>query len=221
MPSATSMAATSSLRTGDLIFVRPRIDASSALDKAILATGAATIEWLRAHGVEVASNETALHVAMAWRNETDGDALSLIEAVPPAVRVTPASMWFDEWRDSAAAYYTATFRVDPPRPIRLRAADVALSQVGKPYALDFGKPPAEFYCSSLVDWAYQHALGSSHVFVDSPFTLIFIPRSFWTDYYARLNVTLPSNQTGSNPTLLLHSPHVRFSKLRPPSRWTD
>ena len=143
----------SSLRTGDLIFVRPRIDASSALDRAILASGAATVAWLRAQGVHVASEETALHVAIAWRNDTDNGTLSFVEAVPPVVRATPESVWWDQWHDRAAAFYSATFRVDPPRSIRLHAAELALSQIGKPYALDFARPPAEFYCSSLVAWA--------------------------------------------------------------------
>ena len=39
------------------------MDPASALDNAILTTGKATIGWLRAQGVPVATNETASHVA--------------------------------------------------------------------------------------------------------------------------------------------------------------
>ena len=43
-----------------------------------------------------------------------------------------------------------------------------------------------------------------------------MPEQFWRDYYAALNVSLPVDAPGSNPTLLLHSPAVRFAPLAPP-----
>ena len=42
------------------------------------------------------------------------------------------------------------------------------------------------------------------------FTLLFVPPSYWQAYYAKLGLDLPVNVTGSNPTLLLHSPRLTF-----------
>lgn len=49
--------ASSSIKTGNLIFVRPPLDPKSALDDAILATGEATVLWLRENGVPEATDE--------------------------------------------------------------------------------------------------------------------------------------------------------------------
>ena len=38
-------------RTGDLVFVRPPLNIAQPLDAAILATGNATVQWLKDHGV--------------------------------------------------------------------------------------------------------------------------------------------------------------------------
>ena len=96
--------------------------------------------------------------------------------------------------------------------ILARATMIAASQVGKPYATFFNPPSSgSFYCSSLVEFAYQEALRTPHVFVDERFTLIFEPRSFWTQYYKPM--PLPVNASGSNPTLLLHSPDVFASEV--------
>ena len=62
-----------------------------------------------------------------------------------------------------------------------------------------------FYCSSLVEWAYERASGARHLLLPPwRFALIFEPRRYWSEYYAALNMTLP-NVTGSNPTLVLQS----------------
>jgi len=92
---------------------------------------------------------------------------------------------------------------------------VALGEVGTPYAQEFESPPAEFYCSSLVDWAFRQAAEGVDVFVPPPlhFTLLFEPRVFWQTYYARRNLTLPVNVSGSNPTLLLQSSAVTFAEF--------
>ena len=75
---------TDAISPGDLVFVHSKMDARVPLDNAIEAVGAATIDWLRRHGVSDQSNETAVHVAIAWRNRSDGNALSFVEATPPA-----------------------------------------------------------------------------------------------------------------------------------------
>ena len=195
--------------TGDLIFVRPPWDPASDLDNAILATGAATIDWLREQGVDVPSNETVVHVGLAWRNTTS-DELLFVEAIPPAVTLTPARTFFASW-SSGSTFYRGRLLNPLVRARGEHAAQIAMQQRGKPYADDFGRPPREFYCSSLVEYAYRRATAVETVFVPAPFPLIFVPLDFWEGYYAAMNQTIPVNQTGSNPTLLLHSPHVEFS----------
>lgn len=194
------------IETGDPIFVRPAFDPTSTLDSAILATGAATVSWWRAHGVS-ASNETTSHVALAFRNSS---GLFFVEAIPPAVTITPeASFW---QRTSHATLYLGRLRDPSVRALGSLATRIASAQLGKPYASDFGRPPREFYCSSLVDYAYQHASGDKRIFVPIDFQLLWVPLPFWVDYYAKRGEPLP-NTTGSNPTLLLHSPAIDFMRL--------
>ena len=206
-----SVASTARLETGDLIFVQPPLDTGSPLDDAILATGAATIQWLRYHGAVVDSNETAVHVAVALRDPDSGE-LSFVEAVPPAVQTTPADVFFRAWPERTR-FYHGGFRNATIRQRQPAAAQLASKQMGRPYANNFGPPPNQFYCSSLVDWAYRQVTGDEHVLIDDPFTLIFVPHEFWKQYYADMNSTLPANVTGSNPTLLLHSPHLQYSQI--------
>lgn len=199
------------IQTGDLIFVRPQLDPRQAVDDAILAVGNATIQWMRAHGFQVPTNETSVHVALAWRN---GSSLIFVEATPPAVRLTRATDFWKAW-SGAKAFYHAIVPTDKiPRHVQERAVEHAVQQVGTPYSYGFSPPPSAFYCSSLVEWSYQRAVSTSHVFINQSFPLIFVPRDFWERYYAKMGVKLPPpNTTGSNPTLLLHSPLVRFHRL--------
>ena len=67
-PAASSDAFWEDLLTGDIVFVRPRLDPQLDFDAAILAVGNATIAWVRACYVSENSNETVLHVALAWWN---------------------------------------------------------------------------------------------------------------------------------------------------------
>lgn len=98
----------SAFRPGDLVFVRPKLHpGTSSLDAGILATGAATINWLRAQGVAVRGNQTATHVALALRNVSTG-CLSFVQAVPPSVTVTLAP---DFWHSTlpTTTFYRAWF----------------------------------------------------------------------------------------------------------------
>jgi len=200
--------------TGDLVFVAPPLHAADPLDRAILDVGAATINWLRAQNVTVTSNITVTHVALAWHNES-GD-LHFVEAVPPVVTVTPAESF---WHSSppGTTFYHGTLTQPRMDRARSRAVDIARQQIGKPYSSSFAPPPDAFYCSSLVDFAYAAITHEANPFVPAPFTLIFVPEDFWKRYYEQLNITLPTNVTGTNPTLLLHSTAVNFTALPQPA----
>lgn len=115
------------------------------------------------------------------------------------------------------------FRGAPDQALRQHSASAvlaALTQLGKPYAQDFRPPPSEFYCSSLVEWAYERASGAAHVLVPQvAFALIFEPQDYWRAYYKAMNQTLP-HANGSNPTLLLQSTRLDVSRVpadSPPS----
>jgi cell wall-associated NlpC family hydrolase len=212
-PSAASLRErTAAINTGDLLFVRPPLNDQIGIDAGILDTGNATIWWLREHGVEVDSNLTVTHVAMAMRDQTTGELL-VVQAIPPAVTTTPADVFF---QNITGVEYFHGVIIDPAvRSAGRAATSIAAQQFGKPYADAFQPPSSgKFYCSSLVEYAYQHALSRSDpVFTQQTFDLLFVPLDFWEKYYASMNLTLPTNEPGSNPTLLLHSAIVNFTKI--------
>lgn len=185
------------LKNGDLVFVNPPLDRESAFGRAIIETGEATIGWWQEHGVKPSSNSTAVHVAVYLGNG------SIIEAVPKfGVRRTTETRFFEEYPTDTKYYFGRVKNVN----ISSILDSILLAQLGKPYADDFQAPPHRFYCSSLVTYAFMTALNVSF---SPPFELIFEPLGFWRQYYASMNLTLPPKGTlGSNPTLLLHSPHV-------------
>ena len=198
------------IATGDLIFVSPPYDVTSALDDAILASGEATVRWMRENGTPNATREVVSHVVLAWRN--DAGQLSFVQALPPEVVVTPEADFWHMVGPGTVLYHAAPLD-EAERTAGTAAAEWALAQVGKPYANDFEPPPDEFYCSSLVEWAYRQALASDSVFAPADFTLIFVPDRYWQRYYEAMGSNLPVNTTGSNPTLLLHSSKLTFSVL--------
>ena len=215
---AMSLEGAVSLETGDLVFVNPP-PTRTPFGSAILKTGEATIGWMIRNGYEVNTNETAIHVAIAKRGE-NADSLSFVQAVPgEGVVITPAAEFFDE--NQGATLYAAKV-VGAHIMTRVAAVREAESQVGKPYANDFAPvSPAEsspsqgFYCSSLVDWSYARAYHSARLdaFIDKRFTLLFVPIEYWKQYYRSIGMPLPVNVSGTNPTLLLHSPRVSFRRF--------
>ena len=121
----------------------------------------------------------------------------------------------DFWRSalSTTTFYRAWFDGDLQRQLAEKALAAATTQLGKPYAHDFEQPPSQFYCSSLVEWSFRTASSGRRVFLPPSvpeFTLIFEPRDFWKQYYKSLGLALPANVSGSNPTLLLHSPAMSY-----------
>lgn len=200
----------SGISTGDLVFVSPPYDITSAFDDAIMASGEATVRWMRQNGTPNATHEVVSHVALASRNAAG--ELSFVQALPPQVVLTPEADFWHMIGPNTTLYH-ATAVDSAVRAAGPAAAELAISQVGKPYANDFEPPPDEFYCSSLVEWAYSQALTSTSVFAPDNFVLIFVPELYWENYYEAMGLELPVNTTGSNPTLLLHSSKLAFSVL--------
>ena len=176
-----------------------------------------------------APNVTAYHVAIALCDDEGG--LSLIEAIEPAVAITvrppapsaaagvphgrqpAASFW--RRQSPGSVFHLGVAAAGRDRALGRAAAAAAAAERGKPYAAAFGPPPAQFYCSSLVEYAYRRASAGRRVFWNGSFPLIFEPPAFWRAYYARMGVRVPANATGSNPTLLLDSGAVERREVAP------
>ena len=190
---------------GDLIFVKPPLTSTSPLDRAILATGTATLNWLRTHNYNVnPNNEISLHVALSY--VAVNHSRYFIQAIPPQVVITPEIDFYHMIGPNTQLFHGA---LSFNNSVRAAAIKKALLQVGKPYANDFQAPSKEFYCSSLIEYSYFPA----HSFIKEIFKLIFVPTSFWKKYYRERNISLPINVTGSNPTLLMYSPFVNLSLI--------
>ena len=194
----------SQLHFGDLLFVHPP-SSTSDLAKAILATGNATLTWLRNHDVPNVTSETADHVALAI------NSTHFVEATIPKVKITSIAE-FCKRQDKGTVLYHGYLSFEDS--IRKKAVKVATSTVGDWYSMDFSPPSSgKFYCSSLVEYSYQMALERVNVFLNESFPLIFEPREWWEEFYAKMGQKIPPNGTlGSNPTELLHSPVVRFCR---------
>ena len=93
--------------------------------------------------------------------------------------------------------------VEAAKKVYAAAVRAAQSVVGSKYASEFEPPSSgEFYCSSLVEWAFARALGghdqpsNSSSSMNALFThnitfkMLFVPLSFWTEYVNRK--TLPT-----------------------------
>lgn len=200
-------------RTGDLIFIEPPFDPKQPYDNAIKSTGVATIDWMRKNGIAVpeTATQTVTHVALAWVDQDDN--VSFVEAIPPAVTVTPAAAFFARYPPGVTFYHGVT-EFNTTSFVGEVAVMVAKLQKGKPYATLFEPPNSgQFYCSSLVQFAYETAVKQTHLFIPIDFPLMFVPLKFWEDYYMERHEKIPTNMTGSNPTLLLHSPIVTFTKI--------
>jgi len=210
----------SELRHGDLLFVSEPLNLAAPLDRAIHDVGHATIAWLRQRKIAVARDDIAEHVAMVVADGL-GHAVAVVEAARICgVRVLPLNAFFQEFMPGSRFFHGQL--AGATRDQASKAVSFAMQRAGAPYSDDFSAPSPlattpwtqAFYCSSLVDYAYREALGRETVFTEEPFPLTFVPEDFWDGYYREQGRARPQGD-GSNPTLLLHSPAVRYSALHP------
>eukprot|EP00913_Durusdinium_trenchii_P004314 g3999.t1 len=142
------------------------------------------------------------------------DADSVIDAQEDGVQQWKLQNWLSSY-PGTTTFFVGEVNVD--EEVRQGATDFAVSKLGRPYAFNFEPPEMEdkYYCSSLVDYSYRHALGSKRpVFTKIPMPLIWEPVDFWKKYYAQMKKTLP-HYNGSNPTMLLQSDRVQYAQLKP------
>lgn len=205
------------IRSGDLLFVHLPLNLSSPLDRAIQAVGIGTIDWLKEHGVAVQNWDTVVHVALAVTTSSDIDDLAthVVEAVGSGVRAVALHEFLGNYGLGVQFFHGRVPNLSVSQANA--AAQYALKQVGLGYAFDFAPPtsvPKRFYCSSLVDYAYRAAMQKDTVFTSESFPLVFLPKAFWEQYYRAQNMSIP-HQNGSNPTLLLHSDKLHYSRWVP------
>ena len=209
----------SDLNSGDLIFLDPKPTKGSDFDDAILSTGLATIKWMEEDDRYPPSitNEIASHVGIVWKDEQDS-SISIVQALPGQGVILKAK---DDFVNSIPFNSTTIYLGLPNsyvlQDIQEDAASIAYDQIGLPYADGFEKPPNSFYCSSLINYAFQLAAKErsttnnlEDILAPSDFVLLFSPEEYWEEYYENLGMSVPVNVTGNNPTLVLHSYGLEF-----------
>ena len=134
------------------------------------------------------------HVAVVHRIGGDAGPLFVIEAVKPAVCITPIDTFLCENDRVLLGRVNVDFDVK-------RSVKRCLSMVGKPYDDLYLPGDSALYCSELVQMNY----------VDSAGRLIFetVPMSFhdasgqvtdyWIDFYSGRGMMVPEGEPGSNP----------------------
>jgi len=200
---------TSRVHNGDLLFVHVPLDMSNPFQRNIQLCGEATIDWIIEHGIEVKVRQTAMHVAMVVAGSR-----SVVEAVPgDGVRVQTLVDFFSSYEKKGASFFHGEIQGVSDEQ-KEQAVQISLEKLGAGYADGFlpWTDAGQYYCSSLVDHAYQHALGEEQVFFEHTYHLQFEPREYWNDYYRELGKPMPRGAS-TNPTLLMHSPRLHYSEL--------
>jgi hypothetical protein len=143
------------------------------------------------------------HVGIVHRIGGDEGPLFVIEAVKPAVCLTPIDSFLV---DNARI---VVGRVNVPMDV-FRSVRRCLMMVGKPYDDLFLPGDSAIYCSELVQLNYVSPDGN--IIFDA------VPMSFhdasgqvteyWKDFYSRRGMAVPEGRPGSNPGELSRRPQV-------------
>ena len=143
------------------------------------------------------------HVAVVHRIGGDKGPLFVIEAVKPAVRLTPLAEFLAD--NPQVIVGRLNVEVDYSRSIRR-----CLAMVGKPYDDLYLPGDSAIYCSELVQMNYVTADG--YLVFDT------IPMSFhdasgqvtdyWQAFYADRGMEVPEGSPGTNPGELSRRPEI-------------
>lgn len=196
------------LQPGDLLFMDEPWDPTLQLDCATRTVGSRTIKWLERHGANVLSKDTAIHVALVKEVSPEPTLIDVVRGA--GVRQIPLVKFMSACKLGTRIYHGRMQNITEAQA--MSAVEFASRKIGLPYAYDYSPPTSsdeEYYCSSLIDYAYRHALDTDLVFTPVPFRLIFEPRDFWKSYYKEREKLVPT-WFGSNPTLLLHSLCMKY-----------
>ena len=87
----------------------------------------------------------------------------VVEAIPPQVKLTKLEDFLIRYPSDTEYYHGTLINIDT-KNICKGAAQIAIKQLGKPYSLNFEPPPNKFYCSSLVEFAFDKASNKKSVY---------------------------------------------------------
>ena len=143
------------------------------------------------------------HVGIAHRIGGDEGPLFVIEAVKPAVCLTPIDSFLVN--NSQIIVGRVNVEMDVHRSIRR-----CLAMVGKPYDDLYLPGDSAVYCSELVQMNYVTSDGN---LIFAPIPMSFHDASgqitdYWKDFYERQGMAVPEGAPGSNPGELSRRPQV-------------
>ena len=144
------------------------------------------------------------HVAIVHRIGGDDGPLYVVEAIKPAVCLTPID----------------TFLTNNPSPVVVGRVNVdldvkssvrrALHMVGKPYDDLFLPGDSAVYCSELVQMNYVDPAGRL-VFAPVPMSFhdaTMQVTDYWKEFYGRRGMSVPEGAPGTNPGELSQRPQI-------------
>ena len=143
------------------------------------------------------------HVGIAHRIGGDEGPLFVIEAVKPAVCLTPIDSFLVN--NSQIIVGRVNVEMDVHRSIRR-----CLAMVGKPYDDLYLPGDSAVYCSELVQMNYVTSEGD---LIFAPIPMSFHDASgqitdYWKEFYDRRGMEVPEGAPGSNPGELSRRPQV-------------
>jgi hypothetical protein len=131
-------------------------------------------------------------------------ALSVLEAIDPAVRVTSLAEYSDRSLCSEARPRLMFARLRAPyRPLIPAALAFGLSRLGVPYDPYYTSSPDALYCSELILEMFRHANNGVGVFPNTPLSFRDVQSGAlledWVAHYAEIGREVPEGATGSHP----------------------
>ena len=143
------------------------------------------------------------HVAVVHHSVSGEDAWYVIEAVKPAVCITP----LDDFLVENGVVLHARVNVDLDVPASVARC---LTMVGKPYDDLYLPGDSAVYCSELVQLCYVNAAGD-HVFGSVPMSFHDATgqvTDYWKDFYSQHGMSVPEGELGTNPGELSRRPQI-------------
>lgn len=139
------------------------------------------------------------HVAIVHRIGGDSGPLFVIEAIKPAVCLTPIDTFLCR-NTSAEIPYVIVGRVNTSFDASMSVRHCLL-MVGKPYDDLYYPGDSAIYCSELVQSNYVSTSGNQ---IFEPIPMSFHDQTgtitqYWQDFYSRRGLTVPEGAPGSNP----------------------
>ena len=143
------------------------------------------------------------HVAVFHRIGGEEGVPYVIEAVKPAVRLTPLETFLNNNPHVIVGRVNADFYIQ-------RSVRRCLAMIGKPYDDLYLPGDSAIYCSELVQLNYR-SVSNQPIF--QPIPMSFHDETgkvtdYWLDFYSQRGLTVPEGQPGTNPGELSRRPQV-------------